>query len=750
MRKRTCSLLISLLIAALVWTNAIGADVSEDARAPIAILHDQGLDLGLVGNRAGSFAYYDIEYPGDGRIITIQLDMAPGDPAALPGLGFNVYGFNGYWIGEGTQALDKEDRKVLRWADHNPGPWLIQVYNYLDGVPVNFHLEVSGLPVPPPTPTSAPTITATSTRVHARRVLILSMDGARDDWVDGYLADGTMPNLAALAQRGARAEYAQTIDPSLTAAAHVSIATCAYPGTTGQVSNKFHLSKNPFYWYTSGFDEPEMQVDPLWRVAMDHGLTTATLFWPGTVIDKSERLADYTVAYGKREVYSALHVLTPTVASGWQDPPSSYSPLLEAELRITGRDDALVTKVHLLSADTTDDQQTNYDSIFLTLKKQVDADSVRLGVGEWAPFLVRPRLHGGGYFKVLNATPERVEVFQSALWYNQARPVELLRSINEGFGFFPPSPDYYALEHGWISAEDYWEMAEVQTRWMAEVESYVLTTHLPDLAFAWLGVTDECGHQFLMVEKRQTGYSEEKAQQYASYLRSAYALADEGVGELVDTLDLDQDAMFVLSDHGMAPIHSQVYVNTILQQAGLLHYGEGASFPIDTGRSKAVAFASGGAVNVYINLEGREQPGIVASEDYTRVEDEIVHALQSARSAQGEPLFARVLRREELTALHLDSEISGDVFAQATLGYALTDWRGNPNVVEPASYYGQHGYNSTLLEMHAILVMAGQGIRPGVLLPAVHLLDVVPTAASLLGLAPMETTEGRVLQEALR
>ncbi len=125
-------------------------------------------------------------------------------------------------------------------------------------------------------------------------------------------------------------------------------------------------------------------------------------------------------------------------------------------------------------------------------------------------------------------------------------------------------------------------------------------------------------------------------------------------------------------------------------------------------------------------------------------------ALQSAADADGKPLFARVLRREELDALQLDSPNSGDVFAQATLGYALTDWRGNPRVVEPAPYYGQHGYDSTWPEMHAILFAAGYGIRPGARLPAVHLLDVVPTAASLLQVKPVEAVEGRVLVEMLQ
>jgi predicted AlkP superfamily pyrophosphatase or phosphodiesterase len=108
------------------------------------------------------------------------------------------------------------------------------------------------------------------------------------------------------------------------------------------------------------------------------------------------------------------------------------------------------------------------------------------------------------------------------------------------------------------------------------------------------------------------------------------------------------------------------------------------------------------------------------------------------------------LTRGELSTVHLDSPNSGDVFAQAALGYALTDWRGNPNVVEAATYFGQHGYDSTLLEMRAVFIAAGMGLDSGATLPPIHLLDAAPTVATLLGLSPPDTMQGRVLHEALR
>ena len=152
MRSKALLLLggVAVLILATIMTTS--ADVSHDPNTPILIDHDRSYDFSVLGSRAGAFAYFSIEYPGDASVITMELDMAPGDPAAQLGLGFNVYARNGYLIGSARRSEDKVDRKVLMWADRNPSPWLIQVYNYLEGVPVGFHLQVTGLPLPAPTP----------------------------------------------------------------------------------------------------------------------------------------------------------------------------------------------------------------------------------------------------------------------------------------------------------------------------------------------------------------------------------------------------------------------------------------------------------------------------------------------------------------------------------------------------------------------------------------------------------------------
>ena len=618
----------------------------------------------------------------------------------------------------------------------------------------------SASPAPAVASTSSPAAEKATPRP---RLMLISIDGARDDYVDRFIADGTMPNLAKLAREGVRAEYLRSIIPSLTAAAHASIGTGAYPHRTGIVSNKFHKSEDPFYWYTSAFEEPELQAEPLWRTAMRHGLTTAAVFWYGAVPDIPEQQADYTVSYGKCDVYSDLHVITFTLASEWKNPPPSHSPLLEGVLDVLGRSDARVARLYALALDSTDDGVLNYDTIVLSHNREVNEDSATLRLGQWAPLEISARLHSGAFFKLQAITttvestdeltstvPLEAAVFRSRVCFNYASPPELLREINERFGFFRPSPDYYALGAGWIDQDDYFWMAETQSRWMAEVAAFVYRRYRPDLFLTWQGPVDEAGHQFLLVDERQPGYSPEKARRYAELYRRAYQLADENIGRLMDAAGDDDVAFFIFSDHGMSPIHTQVYVNTVLNKAGLLEFKGPPKYYVNVEKSRAVAFASGAAAHVYVNLKGREQPGIVPESEYDSVVEEIVRAFQAVKDpTTGEPVFCRILKRDELADLKLDSPHSGDVFVQACPGYVLTDWRGEEEILRPATYYGQHGYDPEIPALHAFFVASGPGVKQEAQIGPLNLVDIAPTAARLLNIPPPADAEGRVVEELL-
>ncbi len=139
--KRTASvtLVLVLLVASLGLLPAL-ADETE-------ILVNEQPTSGLIpGNSAGSFATYQIAYPGSETEITLTMSYGPFDPAATSAVGFTVYGPDSY-EGQGTPDADGPyDVLNLSYSAEDAGTLTVQVYNYRPDAALVYTLSVSGLP----------------------------------------------------------------------------------------------------------------------------------------------------------------------------------------------------------------------------------------------------------------------------------------------------------------------------------------------------------------------------------------------------------------------------------------------------------------------------------------------------------------------------------------------------------------------------------------------------------------------------
>ncbi len=155
--------LVSLVVLSLVLGSVVSGAVAAQA-APAAsypqLVNGVAATGSIVGSRAGAFAYYTISYLGDRSVVTIELEFAPADPVIRLGFGFNVYGPDGYFIGEGAAAESESHEPMqLQYSDNNLATWLVQVYNYIPGLQVQYSLLATGLPSPSqPASISTPTV----------------------------------------------------------------------------------------------------------------------------------------------------------------------------------------------------------------------------------------------------------------------------------------------------------------------------------------------------------------------------------------------------------------------------------------------------------------------------------------------------------------------------------------------------------------------------------------------------------------
>lgn len=125
-----------------------------------------------------------------------------------------------------------------------------------------------------------PTKEDTTLRVEDSSVVIISIDGLRPAFYRDPGFDA--PTLKNLVLRGASADGAETIYPSVTFPSHTTIITGVRSAHHGVLSNtvfNIHEGNTPrWYWEASYLKAPT-----LWSVAHEQGLKTALLTWPVTL-----------------------------------------------------------------------------------------------------------------------------------------------------------------------------------------------------------------------------------------------------------------------------------------------------------------------------------------------------------------------------------------------------------------------------------------------------------------------------------
>ncbi len=95
----------------------------------------------LVGDSAGAFALYTLSYPGDGSRLKVTMIAPPLDPSFAGMTGFNVYDPRGNLVTEGTLRSTRWERDATL-SSHVAGEYLVQVYNYAEGMALDYALNI--------------------------------------------------------------------------------------------------------------------------------------------------------------------------------------------------------------------------------------------------------------------------------------------------------------------------------------------------------------------------------------------------------------------------------------------------------------------------------------------------------------------------------------------------------------------------------------------------------------------------------
>ena len=183
-----------------------------------------------------------------------------------------------------------------------------------------------------------------------------------------------------------------------------------------------------------------------------------------------------------------------------------------------------------------------------------------------------------------------------------------------------------AFSEGIFSGREFWEQAQFVYQERRRALDHFLEDFDDGLLFFYFSSVDQGSHMLYHYADPEHPLHEPD-ELLEQGIRQLYEEMDEALGRVLDAAD-DDTTLMVMSDHGFSPFYWGVNLNTYLLERGYITLRDPTRVTglpmftnVDWSRTQAYAFGMSG---VFVNLEGREQGGIVRpGEEYNRLLDEL-------------------------------------------------------------------------------------------------------------------------------
>jgi predicted AlkP superfamily phosphohydrolase/phosphomutase len=224
-----------------------------------------------------------------------------------------------------------------------------------------------------------------------------------------------------------------------------------------------------------------------------------------------------------------------------------------------------------------------------------------------------------------------------------------------------------------------------------------------------------------------------------------YRALDEKIGRLLRFAD-DDTAVLVVSDHGAKRIDGGICVNEWLRREGYLALAEEPAEPAPlrpemVDWAKTAAWGEGGYYcRLNLNVTGREPQGIVASDEYDRLRDELKQKLEALGDERGSPIGTIAYRPEDLY------EERNGIPPDLLVYFGDLSWRsiGQVGTGRVHVFENDTGPDDANHAPDGVYIVSEDGISPGEGEPR-PLYDIAPTLLELLGEPVPAEMEGRSL-----
>ena len=563
-------------------------------------------------------------------------------------------------------------------------------------------------------------------RTQVRKAIFLGFDGLDPAITETLMAEGKLPNLARLRDRGSYRRLRTTF-PALSPVAWSTFATGVNPAK----HNIFDFLSRDLRTYA-----PELSSAKVWpaRRVLRIGKWSSPLV--RAAVEMRRKSEPFWKILGRHAVKSTILrvpvTFPPEVFNGRELSAMCTPDLLGTQgtySRFTAAEGALAGP-----------EGTRAPFRLRNARIEIQGASYPLTIGEYTPWirLKFGRAYGIVRFLLTRREPE-IDLYATPLQIDPEHPALpishppfyaiYLAKLLGTYSTLGLAEDTWALNEGAIGEDAFLRQAELIRKEREAMFFSALERTRRGVVACVFDTTDRVQHMF---------------HGRPDVIEPLYCDADRIVGKALAYVDADT-AIFVLSDHGFCAFRRGVNLNSWLLREGYLALDAGLTSSgeylegINWTKTRAYAFGLGG---VYLNLRGREAQGIVTEEEAVALKDELTRRLAGlADEETGETAIQSVYRASGIyRGPYLDA--APDLIVGYAVGYRAS-WDAATGKVTSTifeenrkAWRGDHCVDPPLVPGVLFSNLKITATDPGIE-------DLAPTALSLFGVEAPAWMEGR-------
>ena len=613
-------------------------------------------------------------------------------------------------------------------------------------------------------------------------VIVFGVDGLDPVICREMMASGDLPALSGLAAQGSFLPLKST-DPPQSPVVWGSMATSVNPGRHG-LFDFLHrnpdnylvelaiLKPNPRNYLGRGSSMflPVLKGQTFWDQAAAAGQPATVLRWPVT----------FPATDGPARLLAGLG--TPDIKGGlgrygfYTDSRNELAGDVKGDhVLVQFKDDLALTRLEGPKTSSLGSGKSAALPLEIRVSRDCGGVMLKLGgvetqvkIGEFSPWL-RPVFSVGVFSKVralcrfyltgldplrLYLTPLEIDPWDPA--FPISCPEDYAGSLADQVGPFDTlgiPEDTNALVDGRLDEKAFLESCDQIMSAQEKMLALELDNFEQGLLANVFFTSDRLQHIFWVTrDPGHPAYSPDYAREFGQVIPDLYRRLDASLGRAMDKAAKKGAAIMVCSDHGFNTYRTNVHLNTWLVEQGLMTLKgripaddpEGGPLfrYVDWSRTKAYAL---GFNSLYLNIKGREKSGVVApGQEALDLSRQISSSLTALRDSTGRPVvIAARLGREIYHGEEIDA--APDLVVGFHPGFRAS-WQtalgGTPSgpLYEPnlRKWTGDHLFDAAAVPGCLFTSFPVRKNNPTVL-------DIGPTALTLLGLNPPDTCEGQTL-----